>query len=172
MRSGKWLTLILLGVGLAAAGLAVWVRYQQGRQAQQFWGTSRALLIRDAAAVRWLRLARESAGDASSERPGVSIRGRTWLVTDSRDVTEAPGLLHVRQALLDDQSFDFSTRPADCPHAELVALRFEHGGEPLVVVLDVGCAALSTSQHPQAVSIGPLVPFLERWLRQVQPAVP
>jgi hypothetical protein len=97
-NSGKLLILGILAVALLLAGASWWFRYNATHQAALFWGPEASQLIRDAPSVTLLDL-----------QPGNELG---FMV----DVSHAPGMTHLRNALLEDRSFDWPS-PAGLPPA-------------------------------------------------------
>jgi hypothetical protein len=85
-NSGKLVILGILTVALASAAASWWFRYSATHKAAQFWGPQNVRLIRDAPHVSLTRL-------ILSDPP------------TTRDISKAPGILHLRNALLEDSSF-------------------------------------------------------------------
>jgi len=100
--SGKLVIIGILTVALASAGISWWFRYSATHRAVRFWGSNAAQLIRDAPTVELYEAARLP---DSAYKEGLS---KSYLdVADGRDISHAPGLVHLRNALLEDQSFDW-----------------------------------------------------------------
>jgi hypothetical protein len=83
--SGKLVILAILAVAVVAAGTSWWFRYKATRRAAEFWGAEGSQLIRDAPVVLLGR------------------RGQT------ADISQARGLTHLRNALLEDRSFNWDS---------------------------------------------------------------
>lgn len=97
-------TLIVAGmflVALLAAGASWWFRYEATHRTDQFWGPAAAALIRDAPQVELFTL---RPADAAADQSG-QLGGLAWQIADHRDVTTAHGMIHLRNALLEDRSF-------------------------------------------------------------------
>jgi hypothetical protein len=92
--SGKLVILAIIAVALAAAGTAWWFRYSATHRAVHFWGADAAQLIRDAPIVKLTEYGGRP--DADFMKP-----------INSRDISRAPGLVHLRAALLEDRSFNW-----------------------------------------------------------------
>jgi hypothetical protein len=166
MQSGKAVIVSMLILGLAAGGLGVWLRYRQGRRALEYWGVESALLIRDADQVELLELvSAEDPAAASLPGPELVVGNGRWKTSTRRDVTPVPGILHVRQTLLDDNTFDWRAALPACPHTRQYALRFTQGDQRLAVVFDLECKMLRWGQS-RPVSIAPVATFLTRWTRE------
>src|SRR5690348_9790168 len=94
--SGKLLIIGILAIAFVAAGTSWWFRYSATHGAATFWGPS-ATLIRDARVVElWKPV---------NFHP--ELRDPTLFTDDSEwhDISAAHGLVHLRNALLEDHSF-------------------------------------------------------------------
>jgi hypothetical protein len=122
--SGKRLTLAVILLALLAAGASWWFRYAATHRAAQFWGPQAAPLIRDGAHVT-LRSDAPSPDAAGTEDTDVP-----------RDISAAKGLTHLRNALLEDASYDWSAQaPADADWSSSLVFAATEGSEPRAVVL-------------------------------------
>ena len=134
--NGVLVAAALLLVGAAAAGVAWWNNLAQTRQALDFWGPEAAVLIRDAPQVTALEFDFRRSADAGSvaSEGGFMhpVTGAPAKVRTVRDISRAKGLVHLRHALLDDRSFDWSAAPRE-PAELRYALSFERDGRRLVV---------------------------------------
>jgi len=164
-NSGKLLIAAMVGAGILAAAASWWFRYVATHQADQFWGPQAATLIRDAPRVELLTLQRD-AGDAS---PGElkTVAGTPWRITGCIDISHAPGLTHLRNALLEDRSFRWPSHSVPADASWTHGLRFRDGPAPLLVVLfssDFGLAtaSLANSTASQTVSCEPIAPGLRQ----------
>jgi hypothetical protein len=98
---------VIIGIFVAAvsAAAASWLfRYNATHRATEFWGPEAAQLIRDAPVVEFSEL--EHVQDADGELTRIASAG---------DVTSSPGLTHLRNALLEDRSFEW---PPEAPNGE------------------------------------------------------
>ncbi len=130
-KSGKRLILGVLVIGLAAAAASWWFRYSATHRAAQFWGPQAATLIRDA--------------------PHVTLRSDS-TDDDALDISAAPGLTHLRTALLEDGSYDWTATTApDTDWSNSFVFAAADGAEPRAVVLfspDFAWAANGSSGSP------------------------
>jgi hypothetical protein len=104
--SGKLLIAAMLLAAIAAATASWWFRYEATHQAAQFWGPDAARLIRDAPQAT---LYNEPFASVASLAPDTAaIQG--VIDKSAIDISDARGLVHLRNALLEDHSF---TWPAE-----------------------------------------------------------
>jgi hypothetical protein len=109
--SGKLVITAVVALALLGAAFSWWFRYSSTRRAAQFWGPQNVLLIRDGANVQLLTV-----GPMGDDEPHVHDPDSLYLdhyhtlagvvsVRDRRDATQAHGLVHLRNELLMDRSF-------------------------------------------------------------------
>lgn len=172
-NSGKLLIAAMLGAGVLTAAASWWFRYAATHRTDLFWGPQAATLIRDAPHVDLLAL--RSANDAP---PGklLTVAGVPWRISSSQDISHAPGLTHLRNALLEDRSFDWPAVgiPAEATWAH--GLRFHDGLAPPLVILfspdfALTASSLAGSKTSQAVSCAPIAEGLSQvFVEWAQPA--
>ena len=92
-RLSKWLIGVIVLVGCALAAFSWWFRFTATHRAAEFWGGANFRLIRDAAIV-------EAYVPADDHDPSRLAAGAA-----QRDVSHAPGMMHLRNALLEDHSY-------------------------------------------------------------------
>jgi hypothetical protein len=84
--SGKLVILAIVAIALASGAISWWFRYSATHKAAEFWGVTDSRLIRDAPDVTLSRF-----NPTADSKP--------------RDISKAPGITHLRNALLEDRSF-------------------------------------------------------------------
>jgi hypothetical protein len=106
--SGK-LVIIAIFVAAVSAAAASWLfRYNATHRAAEFWGPEAAQLIRDAPDVKLFKeptAPTDSLGVDLSNTDAIGAAIEDRINKSAVDVSRAPGLLHLRNALLDDSSF-------------------------------------------------------------------
>jgi hypothetical protein len=139
-NSGKLLILAMFLVAFVAAGASWWFRYSATHRAAQFWGPEAARLIRDAPRVELLTLRPASEQDfrvdgqlptaPSGPTDEVRFGSVAWPVDARRDISAAPGLTHLRNALLEDRSFTWGgTYLSDHNELWTTAIIFRENGD-------------------------------------------
>src|SRR5437762_2962231 len=135
--SGKLLILAMLLVALMAASASWWFRYSATHHTAQFWGPEAARLIRDAPKVTLRSYDPAVGADADSSN------------SSARDISNARGLIHLRNALLEDSSYDWSAKtPTEPSWNSSLVFEASAGAEPRAVILfspDFNWAADGTS---------------------------
>jgi hypothetical protein len=111
-RASKLLIVAMLLICLVLAVFSWWFRFTATNHAARFWGPDAVRLVRDAPRVEACRWTPD--GD-------VKILGRPAVV---RDVSHARGMVHLRNALLEDRSFDWETSVDPQTAESGYALRF------------------------------------------------
>jgi hypothetical protein len=166
-KSGKRLILGVLAIGLAAAAASWWFRYSSTHRATQFWGAQAAELLRDAPRVT-LR----------SDTPSADGEGAATADVP-RDISTAKGLTHLRNALLEDASYDWTAAgPPDTDWSNSLVFAASEGAEPRAVVMfspDFTWAANGSAADPakHAVSTSPIAKGLQEFFaEQAQDAPP
>lgn len=101
--SGKLVLVGVIVVAFAGAAVSWFFRYHATHRAIEFWGSKVALLIRDAPVVTLFE-------DSDAVVPATKSQSGTTDRTPPRkiDVSQAHGLTHLRNALLENESFDWS----------------------------------------------------------------
>ncbi|MCI0492285.1 MAG: hypothetical protein L0Z07_05050 [Planctomycetes bacterium] len=161
-NSGKLLILAMVVVGLLAAGASWWFRYSATHQAARFWGPEAVRLIRDAPRVELVRLPPN--GGAGDRQAAAALR---------RDVSAAPGMTHLRNALLEDRSFLWPPEQRNQDPVWRWAIRFHQTGTAASATLlftDDCCQTnLSDGDHRGVASCEPIAAGLHQvfagWMR-------
>lgn len=137
---GKHVILFIFATALAAAVFAWTFQYQRGRRILQLWGAENARLIR-VEAERINLIVLEPAGAAGEESGGrtIEIDGAPHAVLQRRDIADARGIIHARQALIEDASFDWEKQRGDCKANWQYAIQFQQADRQATVLLDTHC---------------------------------
>jgi hypothetical protein len=147
LSRGTFVILLMVAAAVGLSIYAAWYRYQAGDDALRFWGREAAVQIRGAEKVELLILADKSeqpaATDVSSES-NLKIQGASYTIAKTIDITTARGLIHARNALLEDASLDAQAAPpATTPHWDRV-LRFKDAnGSSTSIAIDLKTAWIS-----------------------------
>lgn len=150
------LGLVLLALGLAA--FAVWFQWGQTRRCLAFFGPAATRRIQAGSRVEiW-----------SLEADGGAVRASSQL-----DVSQAPGLVHLRRGLIEDVNYRWDAIAPDQPRLAAadwdVAIAFygaaadEDSATVVAFDLDAGGAATVVGR-PGRVALGRLTPGLRRWI--------
>jgi hypothetical protein len=131
LNQGKLVIVFIFGLSAVMGGYAWWHHFTQGRQCVEFWGAEAAEMIRYAPVVEVMKLAPLEADDMET----IQIQGEPYAVSASKDITETPGLVHARQALIEDASFLWEVVRSG-PTSWQYVLRFADGDQQISVALD------------------------------------
>lgn len=159
--SGRIVVGGIIAVGLCLAAFAFWFQWIQTRRCLAFFGSDVATSVNAAPRVELWRLA-----------PGSGPR--RLVVTERRDISLAPGLVHLRHALVEDASFDW--QPADAapppPPADwslgIAFWRRGNQGDPTAVLaFDLRSGVMTVVGRPGRVALGRLGSGLATWVELV-----
>ncbi|HEX2477150.1 MAG TPA: hypothetical protein VHK01_20510 [Lacipirellulaceae bacterium] len=120
--SGKLVIVAILMIAFAAAGASWWFRYSATNQAARYWGPEGSLLIRDARNVYLQRSPPETG-------PQVNI-------------SQARGITHLRNALLEDRSFNWASKTIGETELEWVLTFFEPGTDLMHIGIADDCRVI------------------------------
>jgi hypothetical protein len=171
-KSGKWLILAILAVALASGAFSWWFRWSATHRAAAFWGPEAATTIRDAQHVEAFRLATTSENTDRTLKAG----DREYPVEKRIDASKAHGLIHLKQALVEDRSYDWDTSIDAEKVVPRWALVFHPHAErptnpPVTLLLDDACehgVRAVEEDEPRAFDCGRIGPgvrkVLSEWL--------
>ena len=101
MQSGTKLVLGIFGLALLAGVLSWWYRYETAHRSTTFWGPNFAELIARPSDVTGLELR-----DATQESEETfSVLSKDYERLDIKDLTKAPGMVHLRNSILSDRNY-------------------------------------------------------------------
>jgi hypothetical protein len=101
MQSGTKVVLGIFGLAIVAATLSWWYRFETAHESTKFWGPHFALLIVEPSEVTAFTLAnpKENAGGS------YPILLDKYVRTDTRKLTDAPGMIHLRNSIAHDRNY-------------------------------------------------------------------
>lgn len=167
-RRGPQAILVMLMLALGLAAFAWRFRLQQTDQALAFWGAEAAWLVRRAPEVEVSRLRpAESTGESQEV---IELAGRRFAAHNTRDISRAAGVIHARNALIQDASFAWNQAATGDPPKFDYLLRFRDGSQQAKAALDLDGQRLYFVGGSD-VSIAPISAGLKKLLdRQFVPA--
>ncbi len=133
MQSGKIVTIGIILLGLLATAVSWWHQRQSGIQCLQYYGSQDAFQLRHAEQVELYRLGPPDSAVASGQ---LEVDGAAWQVLERQPLAKAPGLVHARQSLIVDASYDWSPATA-APAVWEYALRFGDGPTAVTLLFDL-----------------------------------
>lgn len=160
-RGGKYLIMLIVAVALAAATGAWWYQYRQGQRILSLWGADTAFRIRLAPDCELWQLepSKEPQGDLQTDN-------RTWSIVQRRSLAGSPGLLHARQALIQDASYAWHEAiPARI--AWKYAVTFGQSDERTVLLFDLEQGIVQDADHPaRQANIQPIADGLQAFFQE------
>ncbi|MBI2481584.1 MAG: hypothetical protein HYV60_23955 [Planctomycetia bacterium] len=131
MNQGKLVIVFIFGLSAVMGGYAWWHHFTQGRRCVEFWGAEAGEMIRYAPQVEVLKLVSPKTVDAET----IQIQNKPHAVSARKDITSTAGLVHARQALIEDASFLWDEVPSG-PSSWDYVLRFIDGDQQVRVAFD------------------------------------
>ena len=176
--NGKTVILLILAVALGSATLAWWNQYRRGQRVLELWGPDVAYRIRLAPDTELLSLAASPAepppapADANTALTPASLAvgSRVFAIEDRRNLTGSPGLVHARQALIQDSSYEWDAPTPDSEITWRYALQFRDPRatpSTTLLLIDPETGWVMESQRATAARLVPLIrQGLERLFRE------
>jgi hypothetical protein len=164
---GKLAIITMLALGVAAAGFAVWFRYQQGRRTLELWGAEHAAVLRNAdrALVRRVRVT------GNDSQQVTDPNGKAVMVGPARDLADIRDFAHIRRAFLDDVHFLWDQSPRNCEPHWAYMLEFQQGENVATIWIDDACDVVQLAERPEAFACmnPPLLRSVRRFLEKQAP---
>lgn len=181
-QRGKLVVLSFFLLAAVLAGGAIWYHFAKTRWAMTFWGNEAARLIVRAPEVEVWKLAPAAppaetwVATSSGERTpglvpaGLDVSGTPLQITGRRTLMAAPGLIHMRMALVEDANFDIQAVPPAKQNWDY-AFRFFSPDQELIVVIDSGqglvrAAGEAANPSQPIAAITPIAEGLQRFLAE------
>lgn len=163
---GKLVILFIFGLALSATAFSWWYHTQRGDRALLFWGRQAAMKIRHAPQVELLQIDRAENVTPTGEREVVPIGGRDYCVKDRRDISKVPGMLHARQALIEDASFAWGESPDGREPDWQFVLVFSERGEQAIIALDSDCQHVRQCPSDGQASLRPIASGMRTFIAE------
>lgn len=161
----KYAIVLVFGLAILAAVGGLWYSANLQRRPIWFWGARQAALVVRAPRVELLKLVPAAESPAAEGSEYLEIAGHRWRVAASRDVTGAKGLYNVRNALVNDYSFDWSTS-IDVSQAQWrYALRFRDADRQTTAAFDPDQKAVYACQSQSSASLAPALAGVDGFVR-------
>jgi hypothetical protein len=164
-QSGTKLVVALGSLALALGATSWWYRFESAHRATQFWGPEAAELIVESGQVEALTLQPAAEGEKPADDLLPQL-GDAYAVVSHLDLTNAPGMVHLRHALTSDSNYVWS-ESAPAPAAWRWALRFHDTDRQLLVLFTADLAILgkSTAGTPpvEMISCQPMAETLQQY---------
>lgn len=167
---GKYAIIAVLIIGLAGAVGGWLYRSQLQRRAISLWGTEAAELFQQAPQVELLKLQPFDEANDTGAEPLLAAAGTKFAIVARRDISQTPGLIHLRHSLISDNSFNWSAPLDDCRPDWAYALRFSKGQRSATLLLDLDCRQALLAATAARVSIEPMAKGLAAFLEELPDA--
>ncbi|MEX0819815.1 MAG: hypothetical protein WD070_09475, partial [Pirellulaceae bacterium] len=131
LNQGKLVIVFIFGLSAVMGGYAWWHHFTQGRRCVELWGAETGELIRYAARVEVLQL---EPGDTTATDL-LYVQAKPYAIVAQKDITGTQGLVHARQALIEDASFLWQADLSG-PATWQYVLRFTDGDKQVSVAID------------------------------------
>jgi hypothetical protein len=141
-QSGTKLVILLVGLALIAGATSWWYRYESAHQATTYWGNEAARLIAQPAEVEAFDLSLLGAESALPKGAEVLDLGRKYQAGEPRTLTNARGMVHLRNALMSDRSYEWGTAVDPVEVDWRWCLRFFESSGEVRIVLSADLATL------------------------------
>lgn len=163
---GKYAILAVIVIGLAGAIGGWWYRSQLQRRAISLWGREAAELMQRAPHAELLKLASQSDEVERDAENSLSFGDAQLGIAARIDVSQAPGLVHLRHSLISDQSYVWSAPLDACRPHWPYALRFADEKHSATLLIDFDCRQALLAEQNARVSIEPMAKGLEVFVNE------
>ncbi len=159
IRRGPWVIVCIFSLALAMAAYAWQLQRTRGRQVLAYLGWEHAERIARASSVELWALRPLPAGSVPADRMPATrtlrIAGVRHAMVQRKDLSRAPGIVHARQALLDDASFHWPAAAGGAPATWQVALRFEQDGRETLLAFDLNRGLVRLTDKNMSLALQP-----------------
>ena len=166
MIEGKYAIMAVVILGLAGAVGGWWYRSNLQRRAIALWGRETAELLQQAPRVELLRLEASTENDDRDADELLSVGEWRLAVAERFDVSQAPGMIHLRHSLINDKSFSWSASLDDCQPNWPYALRFSGDGRSATLLFDFHCRQALLAERNARASIEPMAKGVETFVKE------
>lgn len=159
---GRAAVLLIVVLGVALAAFNVYFRYATTNRIHAQWGTAALLRVAEAPRAEWWDLARADANAQPDATPTgqtvetvverIALDGRTFAVRRRGDLIGARGFVHLRNALGQNASYDWTREPTGAG-AWRWAIAFADDRERTVLLFDDAFRVARTFESPEPVTL-------------------
>ncbi|TWU30100.1 hypothetical protein [Bythopirellula polymerisocia] len=163
MTSGTKLVSLLAVVALALGVASWWYRFESAHRSTEFWGPTAAELIARPSQVTAMTLATKPEEGAGAPTESLDVGNERVALVNIHDVTDVPGMVHLRNSMLTDSNFDWTTE-VESPNWGWCLL-FSNEGQQARLLLseDFSVVGLLEDSHPRAVNCRPMAETLHKY---------
>lgn len=174
--SGKSTILTFASVSLLMAAGAWWYYYDQQRRPMALWGPGAARLIAQAPHVEAWQLADPQDPAAGEAIDGVLetmiVGGQRLRVAARRDASQAPGLSHLRKALMNDGCFAWDAKKPGQAIPWRYALRFTDNVQQATLLFTEDARRVQLLENGGEASLSPVAEGIATFLKEQFPEEP
>ncbi len=171
MNQGKIIIGVIVVLGICAGLGGYWWNYWISHRAMEFWGQENARLIRLAPKVEYLRFEVTTPALPNNSSQQFKLSGYNLIVSETNDLSEARGLIHLRNAFLSDDQYRW-VQPSQEKIEQLPrsGLRFSgvDGKSVLIFIVELQDETLAGYEEKR-VTLGRLAKSLEQFLARELP---
>ncbi|MDP6442505.1 MAG: hypothetical protein QGG36_18465 [Pirellulaceae bacterium] len=169
VNRGKIVIVGIFAIAFAGAIIAFFSQRADRDQALAFWGVEAGLAVRDAKTVEFLQFGPPPTADApppenDEQFATLFVAGQELPVRRSIDITDSPGVIKARLALIEDRAFAFDAPPPPGEPQWNAAIRFRHKELVVTCALDVERNLLYCVESQKQVSVAPIKTFLRHFV--------
>lgn len=152
MNAGRIIIVGMIAFGCTIGGLSVWMHHEMSRRVLSWWSADAVQLIQTAPRVDAVRLAPLPA-NSDEAADHVTIGGQKYAVVKQiADLEGADGMSHLRDALLVDGNYDWTSPPPAAPHWQF-GLQLIDGSRRLTVAFDFTAGVIGSSDSDRTSKI-------------------
>lgn len=164
--SGRLAVGALLLLGALAVAVAMTFHYRSQARPLALWGPEVAQLLLTAPRVELLLLSPpselEGGSDAATE--ALVCNDRFLAITDRYDITQARGMVNVRQGLINDRTFDWEAPLGARGVTFTHALRFREGEQSATLLIDFRARQMHLLETGAEVCFAPVAEGLRKFV--------
>jgi len=134
-HSGRKVVLAIGLIALVLGGTGWFYRYHTTHRAAQFWGSTAAMLIRGPSSVVVFEL--KPIEENSKKSSDLPIKAADYFRRRSQDISDARGLVHLRNALSLDRNFDWEASDSHSEENWVLGIAFSEGEDQQTILFSV-----------------------------------
>lgn len=154
VHSGQLVVAGILFAAIAAGSVSVWYQWSQGREAIAYFGSQPAYDIRHASHVEWKQIEQQEV-----------------KASNSTDISKVAGLVHFRQALIEDTSYEGQVplEQAKPVWQYAVFFRDSQSDAPTRLLFDLENAWIGLPDKDTVLAAKPIAAGLRRFFEDIKP---
>ncbi|MGY8768323.1 MAG: hypothetical protein ACKVH8_07840 [Pirellulales bacterium] len=159
INRGSLLVYGILALATSAGIVTLIFTWSRGNQALEYWGTESAYEIRHAQTIElWtIEPIKEPALANDPAAWDIASGSKKWKTTQRIDITEARGLVHMRQALIEDASYQWGETDTSCTPEWKHALVFTSKSQPVTLLIDLNCGQVMQQNKQKTLITSPIL---------------